>query len=425
MAGLNIEKALPLKKKTLENGLEVVVVTKRKVPVICINIAYKIGSKDELAGKTGLAHLFEHLMFEGSANVPKGDFDKLCSMAGGVNNAYTTYDMTSYNMSLPAHQLELGLWLESDRMSEFAVTQDALDTQKKVVVEEIQQTVDDQPYGKWREKLAGAAFSEKCSYSWEVQGKKEHVAACELEDVRDIFNNFYQPNNSCLAICGDIEPERGFDLSEKYFGSIPNLERTRQRNQFSKEYLLGDRKALFEDSIPMAALFKAYHCPGLKDDEIFIADILANIIGSGRSSRIYNSIVYHKQLASMGGAFVDKRENTSLLTFYLIANSRKTSPDQLLDNLNIEIDNIMKNGVEKKELEKAINQLTTQLANELQHSSGIADIVANQALFWKKPERFYTLLNKYKEIDIHAINNFANKIFVEDKSIRVDAVPAK
>ena len=423
MPKLNIKNAIPLEKTTLNNGLEVVVATKNKVPVACINLAYKVGSKDERIGKTGLAHLFEHLMFEGSQNVPKGDFDKLCSMAGGTNNAYTTYDMTSYNMSLPSFQLELGLWLESDRMAGFAVTEEALETQKKVVVEEIKQTVDDQPYGKWREKLAETAFDAQCSYSWEVQGNKEHVAECELQDVKNIFSNYYQPNNACLVISGDIKPDYGFKMAEKYFGDIPNLERSWERNIFKPEFLKGNKKVSFEDDIPMVAVFSAFHCDGFNNDDVFIADILANILGSGKSSRLYNSLVYEQQLASMAGTFVDKRENSSLITFYLIANSRNTGPEDLNESMNMEIRRILNEGVKENEFKKAINQLTTQLAHELQHSSGIADVVANQVLFWKDPERFYTLLSRYREITIEQINAYAAKILKPENCIRVDAIP--
>lgn len=423
MSKLDLRKAIPVHIKTLGNGLVVVIAEKRKVPVACLNIAYKVGSKDELHGKTGLAHLFEHLMFQGTENVPKGEFDRLCSMAGGVNNAYTTYDYTCYNMSLPSYQLELGLWLESDRLRKFSVTEEALLNQQKVVVEEISQTVDDQPYGKWRDVLAQAAYDPKCSYHWEIHGSKEHVAGCSLGDVEEIFNNYYQPNNACMVISGDVNPQDTFELVDRYFGAIPNITGTKRRNAFSPDYLKGGLNVSFTDSVPMPAVFLAYHCPGFMNDGIYLADMIANIYAGGKSSPFYKKLTYEKQLASFVGAMIEKKEHGSLLIFYAIANEPGITADTLCSEMLSCIGESVRLGITEEEFTKSINQMTIQYANSIQYSTGVADMLAQNMLFWNNPEKFYEILDKFRNLKIDDINSFAQNTLTAQNMIRVDALP--
>ncbi len=425
MSKLNLRKSIPIHIKTLGNGLVVIIAERHKVPVVCINIAYKAGSKDELHGKTGLAHLFEHLMFQGTENVPKGEFDRLCSIAGGVNNAYTTYDYTCYNMSLPSYQLELGLWLESDRLRKFAVTDEALLNQQKVVVEEISQTVDDQPYGRWRDVLAQSAYDPRCSYSWEIHGSKEHVAGCSMADVEEIFNNYYQPNNACLVIAGDVNPADTFTLVEKYFGAIPNLTGKKRRNLFLPEYKRGGVDASFTDAVPMPAVFFAYHCPGFMDDDIYLADMIANIYAGGRSSAFYKKLTYELQIASFVGSVLEKREHGSLLIFYAIANDSSISADTLSAEMEACLAQSLTTGVSGEEFTKSINQMTIQYANMIQYSSGVADMLAQHMLFWNNPDKFYDILDTFRNLKIDAIDSFAHRTLVPANRVRVDAVPAE
>jgi predicted Zn-dependent peptidase len=418
---LDLRKALPIKHKTLSNGLEVYILTKHNAPLVTINLAYRVGSKDEEIEKTGLAHLFEHMMFEGSKNIPKGDFDKLCSMAGGTNNAYTTYDMTCYYMTLPSNQLELGLWMESDRMANFGISESALETQKNVVCEEISQTVDEQPYGKWRELLADLAFSKNCSYNWEVHGKKEHVESVTIEYVNSFFKSHYQPANAALVICGDVQFDKAIELVEKYFGSINSDYNISNRNYFLPEYMLGNAQGQFSSNVPLPGIFVAYHCPGFLDDSIYTAEILSNIAGVGRSSRIYKELVYNKQIASQAGVFVDKREYSSLLTFYVVANDKETTCDYLYDNL-MEVIEGLKKEIKSREIKKSKTQLSTMVAYELQKTSGIADVAVNQLLFTKDTNKIYNVLDMYNKQTSASVVELANRIFKKENQIRIDAV---
>lgn len=417
-----LNKFVKIHRHKLKNGLDVVILHNPKAPIVSINLSYKVGSKDESIGRRGFAHLFEHLMFEGSKHVPKGEFDKVCSSAGGTNNAYTTYDYTAYTMTLPSHQLELGLWLESDRMFYSEISREALETQQKVVTEEILQTIENQPYGKWREDLAAAAYSEECSYSWEVHGSKEDVANSTLEDVNDFFRTFYNPENACLVLAGDCKPDSTIPLVEKYFGLEHNIEYTK-RNLFREEFKQRGKHITTFDNVPLPAVFISYHLGDFKSNDLYTADVLSFIVGIGKSSELYKKLVYEMQIASQIGAFVDKREHCSLLTFYAVANKPLTNPEELAQAIIFELEKIKDGRIDEKVLLKTRNQLTSQMANEIQYSHGLADMVGNFTLFWDNPEMIYDVLDKYASISSDDLSAFASNYLVTDESVRVDVLP--
>ncbi len=421
---LDLKKYIPIKRKKLANGLDVVFVEMHNSPIVSLNLSYKVGSKNETIGKTGFAHLFEHLMFEGSKNVPKGQFDKLCSTAGGTNNAYTTYDFTAYTMTLPVHQLELGLWLESDRMFFSDINQEALNNQQKVVIEEIKQTVENQPYGIWREKLAESAYSAECSYSWEVHGSKDDVANSTLSDVKEFFANFYRPDNACLVIAGNIEADKTLPLVEKYFNINENRLKKPDFN-FLESYKKGGIVTRFTDNVPLAASFVSFHTGGILDESSFAVEVLANVLGMGKSSLLYNSLVYDKQIASQIGAYTDKREHTSLLTIYALANSPDTTAEHLTAILNEEIMKIRKIGIDENHLIKSKNQIISNAANEILYSSGVADNVGNQTLFWDNPERYYSLLDNYNKVSQSDLIGVFDRFINFENSVTVEVLPAE
>ncbi len=416
-----LNKYVNINRRKLRNGLDVVILYNPKAPIVSMNLSYKVGSKDEKYGRRGFAHLFEHLMFEGSQHVPKGEFDKICSSAGGTNNAYTTYDYTAYTMTIPSHQLELALWLESDRMFFSDISINALETQKKVVTEEILQTVENQPYGRWREYLASNAYSEKSSYSWEVHGSKDDVASSSLEDVNDFFRTFYNPANACLVLAGDCKPQSTFDLVEKYFG-FDGKNNSIIRNNFLPEYKLFGQNITTFDNVPLAASFISFHCEDFLSEKLYSADVLSYIVGTGKSSELYKNLVYDKQIASQVGAFVDKREHTSLLTFYAVANSPEVNADVLYYEIKAELNKIKDGSIEFELLEKSKNQLLSQMANEIQYSSGLADMIGNFTLFWDNPDLIFSVLDKYNQVENSSIIALANEYLNFDKAIRVDVL---
>lgn len=415
----NIKK-LKIDRFDLDNGLKVLVAQKTNIPIASINLAYKVGSKDEILGQTGFAHLFEHLMFEGTENIKKGDFDKICSQAGGTNNAYTTYDWTAYTMTLPANQIELGFWLESDRMHNFKVTEDALRNQQSVVKEEILQTVQNSPYGRWRNKQAEIAFSDKCSYSWEVQGRVEDVVSSTLANTVTFRDKYYQPHNACLTVCGDVDPIEVYELVKKYFSS-QNLKSPIKRNLFKDSFLLKEGHVSFEDMVPLSAVFLSFHTDSFNNDSmIYPAELLATILSAGRSSKMYNELVYKKQIASQTGCFLDKREYSSLFTFYAIANEPSIEPKQLYDAIWELIANLT---ITNDEIFKARNLLTNAASLQIQRAAGIADMISNIVLFRDDHKIFYRVLDNYFDVSESDIQRFIDKTFLHENSVRVDVLP--
>lgn len=421
---MNLRDYIDFNYYVLENGLKVLMIDRKFFNSVSLNLSYKVGSRHEVPGKTGMAHLFEHLMFEGSKNLPKGDFDRYCTLAGGTNNAYTTFDMTAYTMTLPSNQIELGLWLESDRMLEFSVSDKSLETQKKVVIEEIRQTVYDQPYGRWRELLGTNAYSPQSPYSWEVHGTIEDVESVVLDDLREFFYNHYTPDNSCLTICGNFNHKSTMSLVKKYFSNINPSISSFNKIPFSTFDKLGGKIDSYSDAVPLNAVFRAFHLPGFLDDKIYIADIIANIAGGGRSSKLFTDLVENKQIASSIGAYVDRREETSLLIFYAIANNEQISVDQLDIALISNIMSFKESLISEYDVNKTINQLTTQAAYEIQFSSGLADIASSQVLFWNDPSRIYNLLDFYKKISENDLLRFSNEFLDDSKSLRIDVLAA-
>ncbi len=424
MAKENIFDFIKFKFYTLSNGLRVIIVPLVKIPLVCINLFYKVGSKDEQIGKSGFAHLFEHLMFQGTGNVPNGEFDRLCSLAGGVNNAMTSYDYTAYEMILPSNQLELGLWLESDRMFNLLVDEDKFEVQRKVVIEEIKETIYNQPYGKWREFLAENAFVPESGYAWEVHGKIQDLKTAKLNDAIDFYERFYRPDNCCLVIAGDVDIRITKNLIRKYFDHERNIKTPMpQKKQFKDNYKKSHLRYNYKDNVPHSGVFKSYHIPGLVSEDIYCAELVSSIIGWGASSRIQEELVHNKGIASHAGSFIDKRENSSLLTIYAIANNQKISTEYLFDEISDLTQRFKKNPVMLYELIKAQNQVKTQLAFALQYISGIAGIIGLNTIFYNDPNRIYETMKNYTRIGLNEVNEFILNFLQKDNYVSIEIVP--
>jgi predicted Zn-dependent peptidase len=410
--------------RILDNGLRVVVIPRPNAPVVSVAVTYAVGSYAESPMNTGFAHLFEHLMFEGSENVAHGLFDKYCSEAGGENNAYTTFDKTSYYMSLPAHQLELGLWLEADRMAAFDIDEEALEIQKNVVLEEINQNVENSPYGSYSRVLNRLAFAPKAGYSWEVYGDPKHIAASTLEDVRNFYRAFYRPDNACLVVCGAIEENGAFALAERYFGEIPRGETPLPApKEFLPAYRLGARRARVEDTVPTDAVFCSFHFEGYMTREVYCADVLCSILSDGVSSRLYKNLAYERQIASDVNAFVDERRFTSLFTLYAISSDKAFSADALHEGVWEVLRKLLAEGVEEREMQKAKNRIRTRISRTMQRASGIADEAAHQALFFDDPSRVFRIADDYASVTTEEVVALARRIFSPENEARVDFVP--
>lgn len=285
----------------LKNGLSFYVIHDPTSPMAAINILYNVGARDEDSNKTGFAHLFEHLMFGGSINIPK--YDEPLQRAGGDNNAFTNSDITNYYLSLPASQLETGFWLESDRMLDLAFSEKSLDVQRQVVTEEFRQNYLNQPYGDVWLLLKPLAYKTH-PYQWNTIGKEiSHIEQAVLQDVRDFFQKFYNPNNAIIVVAGDLKTEEVQQLAEKWFGSIPAGENY-QRQLSNEPKQTKARELRVKRDVPQSAIYKAYHICGRADKDFYTVDLISDLLGSGQSSRLYKSLVRQQQLFTEINAFI-------------------------------------------------------------------------------------------------------------------------
>ena len=294
----------------LDNGLEVHVHEDHTSPIAVVNVLYKVGSRDEEEDKTGFAHLFEHLMFGGSAHIP--NYDEPLQRVGGNNNAFTSADITNYYVTLPADNIETAFWLESDRMLGLSFDPKALEVQQKVVIEEFKQQYLNQPYGDAWLKMRPLAY-QKHPYRWPTIGKDiDHIEQATMDDVKAFFHQFYHPNNAVLVVAGDVSLEQVKQLSQKWFGPIPAGEKY-VRNLPKEPVQQAMRTLLCEAEVPADALYMAFHMPGRADGQYHSADLMGDILGRGKSSRLYDRLVEKKKLFNNIDAYVTGSLDPGLL----------------------------------------------------------------------------------------------------------------
>ena len=395
----------------LENGLRVILHEDHKSAVVCLNIAYHAGSKNESVDRRGFAHLFEHLLFDGSKNVPRGAFDLYISQAGGHDNAYTTEDKTNYYEVLPAHQLELGLWLESDRMLEFGISELSLATQKSVVKEEKLERYDNTPYGSLTIRMNRLAYR-TFPYWWAVIGDMETIDAATLVDVRGFFETFYVPNNAILVLTGDFEPEQTKKSIEYYFSGIPYGKSSIERPVFDEPEQTEERREIVtSEPVPLPGMFYAYHIPPEGTREFMAIDLVTDILSSGQSSRLYKKLIYEMQIASEASSYVDGREMPGLAYLYSIACEPDGNVDEIERAIESVILDIATNGVLPHELEKAKNKTEARLIASRVTVQGKADQLAHAALFYNNTSRVNTILAEYRSITLDEIRIAVGKYF--------------
>lgn len=341
----------------LDNGLHVIVHEDPTVQIAVLNILYDVGSRDERPDKTGFAHLFEHLMFGGSINIP--NYDEPLQLVGGDNNAFTNTDITNYYLTVPATNIETGFWLESDRMLGLSFNPKVLEVQRKVVVEEFKQRYLNQPYGDVWLKLRPLAYQVH-PYQWATIGKEPaHIEGATLEDVKDFFYTHYIPNNAVLVVAGKVTVDQVKRLSEKWFAPIPAGKKKMRR--LPPEPAQKQKRVLeVAADVPASALYMAWHMPGRFDQAFYAVDQLSDILGRGESSRLYAQLVKEKELFTSISAYVLGSIDPGLL---VISGRLKSgiSTRQGEDAVLGVIDDLIKNGAEQHELQKVKNQAETAL----------------------------------------------------------------
>ncbi len=398
-------------KFTLDNGLRVLVHQDTATPMVTVNVLYDVGARDEDPNKTGFAHLFEHLMFGGSINIP--EYDEPLQMAGGENNAYTTNDITNYYCTLPAQNIETALWLESDRMLSLEFGTKSLETQRKVVCEEFKEHYINKPYGDVWHNLRRLAYTTH-PYKWMTIGDSlQHVEDATLQDVKDFFFKHYTPCNAVLVIAGNIDVVTAKPLVEKWFGSIPSGAKY-NRNLPMEPPQTEARRQVIKANVPIDAFYKCWHIYPRLDNRYYIADLITEILGGGTSSRLHQAVVKQNQLFSSIDCYHLGTHDAGLLVISgkLISGIK---PEDAEAAVNAEITKIQNELIEEKELQKIKNKTESLIAFEDMSIGSRASSLALYELLGDA-NLMNTELEKYQQVTATQIKEEANIIFKESNS---------
>jgi predicted Zn-dependent peptidase len=396
---------------TLDNGLKVILHEDHTTPNVVISVLYHVGSKNEKPERTGFAHFFEHLMFEGSENIARGEYDKYVSRAGGALNAYTSQDRTYYYEFLPSNYLELGLWLESERMKHAVVDSKGIETQRAVVKEERKQRMDNQPYGTLMEQVFVRLF-DKHPYRWMPIGSMEHLDAASDEDYQQFYKDFYLPDNAVLTIAGDINKSTAKALVEKYFSTIPKSTKPIYRPTITEAPLNGPKRDTVYDRVQLPALIIGHRTPAQGSKDYYAMEMLNTLLSNGNSSRIYRSLVDEKQLAIQAGSFQFPLEDPGLGISYGIANMGVELSD-IEKAILAEIEKVQNQPISDQELKKLQNQIENQFVDKLSSVEGIAENLAVYETHFGDASLINTEINRYLAVTKEDIQRVANLYFDE------------
>ena len=416
---------IPFEKYELANGLQVILHEDHTVPIVSVNIWYHVGGANEKLGRTGFAHLFEHLMFEGSEHVRDGQYDQIVDGSGGQNNGSTGFDATNYWSVVPSNNLEPVLWLESDRMGFLlpGITQERLDLQRDVVKNERRQSYENQPYGMSWMKLFEALYPEGVPYNWLPIGSQEDLTAASLDDVKDFFRIYYAPNNASLVIGGDIDVSKTKQLIEKYFGSIPRgkeIPRPQPTNVSLKE----TKRMVLEDNVQLPRLYMFWLSTSLFGKDDASLSLLSDILSGGKNSRLYKSLVYEKQIAQDVSAFQDGNALSGDFGIIVTAKEGHTL-SEMEQAVNEELEKIKREGIETRELQRSKNSIRASFIYGLQNIGGFGsktDKLNFYNTFFGNPGRFNEDLQRYETATANDVQNVAKSYLEMNKRVVLSIV---
>ena len=416
---------VPVARHRLENGLRVNLSVDRSTPVVAVNLWYGVGSRNENPGKTGFAHLFEHMMFQGSANVPKNRHFELVEGAGGTLNASTWFDRTNYYETLPAHNLELALWLESDRMGWMlpAMTAEKLQNQQEVVKNERKERYDNQPYGDWDERIQAMVFPESHPYHHSVIGSMEDIGAATLEDVADFFRTFYVPNNAVLTLAGDLDPSEALELVDRYFGEIPpGAPVPPIPGQTEIPLQIGETvRAEVEAEVPLPRVYMASRVPPVDSDLFHGADMMATVLGSGKASRLYRSLVRERRIAKDVLSYVFPLQTGASLLLLWVTGYPDAEIDTLEKALVEEIEGL--GSVSQSELDRAVAMTETHLLREIQHVGNRADLLSMFDQVFDDPARLNSEVERVRAVTRNQVQDLAGEHLGDDNRAVLTYIP--
>ena len=414
---------IPFEKYTLHNGLEVILAPDHSTPVVAVNTWYHVGSADEQPGRTGFAHLFEHIMFMGSEHVAVGKFDSWLEAAGANNNGSTTQDRTNYYEWLPSNALPLALWLDGDRMGYLLPTMDQakLDLQRDVVKNERRQSVDNVPYGRADETILAALFPAGHPYHHDVIGSMADLSAASLDDVKHFFNAYYAPNNATLVIAGDFDTDSAKSWVERYFSQIPRNAESPPRPTVPTFQIPRDTFMVLEDHVQLPRLYQSWHTVKAFANDDAALDVLAFVLANGKNSRLYKRLVYDLQVAQDAGAY---QASMRLDGYFQIVVTPKPgeTPSRMASLLREEIDRIISGGIAPRELARARNSILANQIDRLASVLGKSDRLNYYNYFVGNPDYVRQDAERFAKVSAADVQRVARS-YLSAPSVVLTVVP--
>ncbi len=408
-------KKIEFEEYTLKNGMHVILHEDHSTPIVAVTVMYHVGSKNEDPTRTGMAHFFEHLLFEGSENIGRGEYTRYIENAGGVLNANTSNDRTFYYEILPSNQLELGLWLESERLLHAKVENVGIETQREVVKEEKRQRIDNQPYGNLLEETMKRAYTQH-PYRWTTIGSMDHLNAAQEQDFIDFYKTFYVPENAVLSLAGDFDSKETKKLIEKYFGSIPRGTKEVPRPTIVEPAATAEvRDTIFgKDQLPL--ILMAYRIPAQGTSDYYAVDMLNQILSGGASSRLNRAVVEDKQLALFCSAFSFGLEDPGLTMAFALANMG-VDPTEVEGAMLEEIERLKSELISEQELQKLQNQIENGFISSNASVAGIAESLANYHMYFGDAQLINNEVDRYNAVTAEDIRAAARKYYTPENRV--------
>lgn len=423
LGGVASAQKVAFEEYNLPNGMHVILHNDPSAPVVITSVMYHVGSKNESPDRTGFAHFFEHLLFEGTQNIKRGEWFKIVTSNGGTNNANTSEDRTYYFEVFPSNNAELGLWMESERLMHPVINKIGVDTQNEVVKEEKRLRVDNQPYGQLLAEVKKNMFKVH-PYRWATIGSMEHLDASTLEEFQAFNKKFYSPNNAVLVVAGQIDIAKTKEWIQKYFGPIPRGEEIK-RQTFVEEPITQTIHATYEDpNIQKAMVICSYRTPSMKTRDARVLDFISTILSEGKSSRMYKKIVDDKKMALQAGAFNYSQEDYGQYILYGLPQGNFTAQD-LIKEIDEEIVKLQTELISERDFQKLQNIYDNNYVNSNSSVEGVAENLASNYLLYGDTNLINTERELYKSITREEIRAVAKKYLNPNQRLILDYVPAK
>jgi zinc protease len=417
---------IPIETFTLSNGLRVILSEDHTAPLVAVNLWYHVGSANERAGRTGFAHLFEHMLFQGSADVGANEHFELVQRAGGTLNGSTWLDRTNYFETVPSNQLELALWLEANRMGWLlpAMTQQKLDTQRDVVQNERRWSMDNQPYGTWWERLPALCYPASHPFHHSLIGSMSDLDAASLEDIATFFATYYTPDNAVLSITGDLDPVEARTMVERQFGQIPRGAGKPPLPDMALPPTFGaPLREIVPDDVMLPRLFLGFRSPPFGTDDYYAASVAGAVLGLRKGSRLYKTLVREQQLAADAQAFTyDLTKGSDLLVIDVTARP-ETSVEALEAAVHAEVDRLLTGGVTAAEVARVVTLIETELVVAMQSASERADRLSMFATYFGDPTLVNQQADRYRAVTVDRVNAIVRERLVHENRASLLYVP--